>query len=69
MKKQVEEIIINRKDETGNVVDTNIMHTILLFPEEGKAIRNKLTGDIIKGYVGLGTNDSEHNYEDYELKE
>lgn len=68
MKKQVEELLINRRDEEGNVVASNTITTILLFPEEGKAIRNKLTGDIIKGYVGLGSNDSEDNYEDYELE-
>lgn len=67
MRKQIEEVVINRRDELGNVIETNTIHTILLFPEEGKAIRNKLTGYIIKGYVGLGSTDSEDNYEDCEI--
>lgn len=68
MKKQIEEVVINRRDEKGNIVETNVIETILLFPEEGKAIRNKLTGYIIKGHVGLGDNDSEENYEDVEIE-
>ena len=69
MIKRINKVISNILDEQGNIVETQELETILLFPEEGKGIRNKTTGYVLsKGYVGLGTDDSEDNYEDCEIQ-
>ena len=69
MIKKINKVTSDILDEQGNILETITNETILLFPEEGKAIRNKITGYVIKGYVGLGTNDSVENYEDYDITE
>ena len=69
MIKRINKITSNILDEQGNIIETKQLETTLLFPEDGKGIRNKKTGYVLsKGYVGLGTDDSEENYEDVELE-
>ena len=69
MIKRINKVTSNILDEQGNVIETQELETILLFPEEGKGIRNKATGYVLsKGYVGLGSDDSEDNYEDCEIE-
>ena len=68
MIKRINKVTSNILDEQGNIIETQELETVLLFPEEGKGIRNKTTGYVLsKGYVGLGSDDSEDNYEDCDI--
>lgn len=67
MKKRYEETITNLYDENNEIISSTNFVLPILIPEQGEAIRNKITGEIIYGEVGLGTEDSESNYEVVEI--
>lgn len=69
MKKHIQKTISTIYDENNNIIETNEVDTVILFPEEGMTIRNKITGEIINAtQIGVGTDDSENNYEDYKIE-
>ena len=64
MKIKIEEHIITLLDEDGKTENITTIRTPIIIPDENKVLRNKVTGDIINGIVGVGTNDSVDNYEE-----
>lgn len=51
-------------NEENEIEEEITIETDLLFPEENCVLRNKINGTIIKGCVGVGTEDSKDNYEE-----
>lgn len=54
----------NTFDEAGKLVDSRSRDMYLLYPDEGKLIRNKLNGMTTDAYVGIGSKDDINNYEE-----
>lgn len=69
MKIKTEEHIITILDEDGKTENITTIRTPIIIPDEGKVLRNKVTGEIIEGIVGVGTNDSVDNYEEIDKDE
>lgn len=50
-------------DENDNLKNQIENETYTLVPDYNEVIRNKITGEIINGEVGVGTDDEIENYE------
>lgn len=64
MIKRINETTCNILDEDRTILKTTVSENILLIPEKGKVLRNKINKQIISGYVAVGYTDSEDNYEE-----
>lgn len=62
IKKEITNSVIY--DENNEVESEVTVETSILYPEENYVLRNKLTNEIIDGFVGIGTEDSVDNYEE-----
>jgi len=58
----IHETILNIYTEKEELIRTNTVRTYLLYPDEGKVLKNVLTGQIIEGYVGVSDKESIKNY-------
>lgn len=67
IKKEITNSIIY--DENNEVESEVTVETLILYPEENCVLRNKLTNEIIDGFVGVGTGDSKDNYEEIPAEE
>lgn len=56
-------------NEENEIEEEITVETDLLYPEDGYVLKNKVTGEIIEGFVGIGTNDIKDNYEEILIEE
>lgn len=68
MKIKYEESITNIYNENNELEKTITVKTSILVPEVNEAIRNKITGEVLDGIVGVGTMDNVENYEPIEVE-
>lgn len=68
MKIKNEENVITLYNENGEVENVRTVRTPIIIPDNNKVLRNKNTGEIIDGIVGVGTEDSVENYEEIDKK-
>lgn len=67
IKKEITNSVIYNEN---NEIESEItIETSILYPEENYVLRNKITHEIIGGFVGVGTNDSVDNYEEIPKEE
>lgn len=64
MKKNFHLVETKELDENRNVLRTVTHESVILYPDEGKKLRNKKTGLIIDKFICLGGKDSPDNYEE-----
>lgn len=64
MKIYTRETISYTYDENKKLIDSRSREMYLLYPDEGKLIRNKLNGMTTDAYVGIGSKDDINNYEE-----
>lgn len=64
MRIQIDQNISNIMDEDRKIIRSKTSETFILFPDEGKKLRHKITGKIIEEYIALGSSDSKDNYEE-----
>ena len=64
MRIHTHETILNIYDETKTLISTKTAKTFVIYPSEGKALRNILTGLVTYDYVGVGREELIKNYEE-----
>lgn len=62
----IHETISNIMTKDKKLIDTTTSETYILYPEQGKVLRNKKTGQIIDSFVGVGSSGSISDYEEVE---
>lgn len=68
MKIRHERTIKSIYDENDKLIDTYVIQTCVLVPEENEKILDKRNLQLYDGVVGVGTDDSIDNYEAVKLK-
>jgi len=66
MKIQIHENVLNIKEEDGTIIKTIESSSFIIYPAEGKRLRNKITGYIVNSYVGVNTKEEIQNFEEVE---
>jgi len=64
MKVNIHQTISNVLDENREIISTITSETFVIYPEEGKLLRNKITGLTTDGFIAIGSKDSIDNYEE-----
>lgn len=64
MRTNIHQAITNVLDENRSVIRTTTHETYVLYPDNGKKLKNKKTGFILEGYVCLRDNASIEDYEE-----
>ena len=62
MRIQINQTISNILDEDRNPIRSNTSETLILFPDEGKKLKNIKTGLVIDGYIAIGSKGDKDNY-------
>ena len=62
MKININETISNMYTENRELIKSTTTEMYILYPSEGKWLKNTLTGIIVKSYVALNTKDAIKNY-------
>jgi len=57
MKIEIRQTISNTLDENRNIIKTSTAENYVLYPAEGKQLKNIKTGKVYPGFVSLGVGD------------
>jgi len=65
MKINIHENTLIIKEEDGTIISTRESQTYIIYPSEGKKLRDKLTGYITDSYIGVSDKSDIANYEEF----
>ncbi len=60
----INQTISNTLNEDRELIRTRTNEFFVLYPEEGKKLKNKVTGEILDGFIIIEARDSKDNYEE-----
>lgn len=63
---KIHEIISNIMDENRNILKTNTSEAYVLYPEEGRVLKNKQSNQLVYAYACVDNYDEISNYEEVE---
>lgn len=64
MRINIHENTLKIKEEDGTLIRTSNSESFIIYPAEGKRLRNKLTGYITNSYVGVSNKSEINDYEE-----
>lgn len=67
MKIEIRQTISNTLDENRKLIKSSTVESTILFPAEGKAIKNVKTGKIYSGYICLSSKEKTSDFIEIDL--
>lgn len=69
MRVEIHEVISHIYDENKKLVKTKSSENYVIYPDEGKLLRNRHTGLTTDTFIGVGSKDNLSNYEEIDKEE
>lgn len=66
MRLEIHEVISNILDENRKLIRTRTSESYIIYPDEGKLLKNKKTGLTTDTFIGIGSKENLSNYEEVE---